>query len=74
MAIQRCWRQYVYLLIGQTNDILTLNNLQLTNSGEYRLAAVNAFGSNITIGNSHGQSLIQTFSSVAGSCHVDWQD
>ena len=35
-------------ITGQTNDILTLSNLQLTNSGEYRLAAVNAFGSNNT--------------------------
>ena len=35
-------------IIGQTNDTLTLSNLQLTNSGEYRLAAVNAFGSNNT--------------------------
>jgi len=36
------------MLAGQTNDTLTLNNFQLTNSGEYRLAAVNAFGSNNT--------------------------
>ena len=35
-------------LSGQTNNILTLNNLQLTNSGQYRLAAVNANGSNNT--------------------------
>lgn len=35
-------------ITGQTNDSLTLSNLQLTNSGEYRLAAVNAFGSNNT--------------------------
>ena len=35
-------------ITGQTNNILTLGNLQLTNSGEYRLAAVNAFGSNNT--------------------------
>jgi lysophospholipase L1-like esterase len=35
-------------IIGQTNNILTLYNLQLTNSGEYRVAAVNAYGSNNT--------------------------
>jgi lysophospholipase L1-like esterase len=35
-------------ITGQTDDVLTLTNLQLTNSGEYRLAAVNAFGSNNT--------------------------
>ena len=36
------------MLVGQTNETLTLDNLQLTNSGEYRLAAINVFGSNNT--------------------------
>lgn len=36
------------MLAGQTNDALTLKNLQMPNSGQYRLAAINAFGSNNT--------------------------
>jgi lysophospholipase L1-like esterase len=35
-------------LIGATNTILILTNLQPGNAGEYRLAAGNAFGSNYT--------------------------
>jgi lysophospholipase L1-like esterase len=35
-------------LAGATNTTLSLNNLQLTNSGEYRLVATNAYGSNHT--------------------------
>lgn len=35
-------------LVGETNDTLILSNLQTGSSGEYRLAAVNAFGSNNT--------------------------
>jgi len=35
-------------LAGETNDTLSLSSLQAGNSGEYRLAAFNAFGSNST--------------------------
>jgi lysophospholipase L1-like esterase len=35
-------------LAGETNDTLILSNLQTVSSGEYRLAAVNVFGSNNT--------------------------
>jgi lysophospholipase L1-like esterase len=35
-------------LAGETNGTLVLSSLQADNSGEYRLAAINAFGSNST--------------------------
>ena len=53
-------------LAGETNGTLILTNLQLSNSGEYWLAAVNAFGTNHT---APATLTVEPWSEA----HIQWQ-